>query len=321
MRLLGVLARGLVLSVILVGRAWAQDNPEETRQALIQEAAAASQAGDHARAIDRARRAAAIRMSASLRFLLAREELAVGLPLEAHAHATACVDEVRASPAPPSGEVLRARCEALRDESERSLARLTVRLPSPRPPSLRVVVDGIPADLTQLDAARVRLPGALEVVATAEGFERLRETRTLAAGESATITLALRRLPGPAAGTVAPPTPRPPARPDTPAVAYTGPWSLGGAAVAGLISVAVFGGLALDAQRERDARCAIAASCDLAGAAAADGRYRDLATGANVSLAVAGGFAAAALTWWLVARATRPSPRVSATPAALVMRW
>ncbi len=321
MRLAGVVAWGLALSVHLVGDAWAQGDAEETRQALLQEAAAASQAGDHARAIDRARRAAAIRMSASLRFLLAREELAVGLPLESHTHATACIDEVRASPALPNGEVLRARCEALRDEAERSLARLTVRLPSPRPPSLRVVIDGIPAELAQIDVARARLPGAVEVVATAEGFERFRETRTLSVGESATITLTLRGVPGPAAGAVTPPAVRPPTRPDARSVSYAGPWALGGVAVAGLISMAVFGGLALDAQRDRDARCATAASCDLAGAEAADGRYRDLATGANVSLVVAGGFAAAALTWWLVARANRSPPAVSATPAALVMRW
>jgi hypothetical protein len=317
MRVMGAAACGLWLSATFVGGAWAQGDAEATRQALIQEAAAASQSGDHARAIDRARRAAAIRMSASLRFLLAREELAVGLPLEAHTHAAACIDEVAASPALANGEMLRARCEALRDETERSLARLTVRLPSPRPTALRVVVDGIPADLAQLDVARVRLPGAVEVVATAEGFERFRETRTLSVGERATITLALRRPPPAVAGPVAPP----PARAEPRSTSFAGPWALGGVAAAGLISVAVLGGLALDAQRARDARCATAASCDLAGAAAADARYRELATGANVSLAVASGFAVAALTWWLVARGSRATSRVTATPAALVMRW
>jgi hypothetical protein len=305
------------LGVTVAGRAWAQGDVEATRQALVQEAAAASQTGDHARAIDRARRAAAIRMSPSLRFLLAREELAVGLPLEAHTHATACVDEVAASAALPGGDVLRARCEALRDESERSLSRLTLRLPSPSPASLRVFVDGIPVDLAQLEVTRARLPGAVEVVATAEGFERFRETRTLSVGELATITLALRRPPPAVAGPVAPP----PVRVEPRSVSYAGPWALGGVAVAGLISMAVFGGLALDAQRERDARCATAAACDLSGAAAADARYRDLAAGTNVSLAVASGFAVAALTWWLVSLANRGASRVTATPTAVVMRW
>jgi hypothetical protein len=300
-----------------MGPAWAQGDAEATRQALIQEAAAASQAGDHARAIDRARRAAAIRMTASLRFLLAREELAVGLPLEAHTHAAACIDEVVASPAIPNAEVLRARCEALRDETGRSLAGLTVRSPSPRPASLRVLIDGIPAEIAQLDVARMRLPGAVEVVATAEGFERFREARTLSVGERATIILTLRRPPP----TVASPAVPPPARAEPRSVSSAGPWALGGVAAAGLISMAVLGGLALDAQRARDERCATPASCDLTGAAAADARYRELATGANVSLAVASGFAVAGMTWWLVSRFTRVSPRVTATPAALVMRW
>lgn len=315
MRLMGVWARGLGLCVSLAGEVRAQAGTEETRQALLQEAAAASQAGDHTRAIDCARRAAAIRMTPSLRFLLAREELAVGLPLESHNHAAACVDEVRASPTLPNGDLLRTRCEGLRDEAERSLARLTVRLPSPRPPSLRVVIDGIPTDLAQLEVARVRLPGAVEVVATAEGHERFRASRTLSVGEHATVDVALRRTPSTVAAPAAPlpirPTPRPPS--------YAGPWALGGVAAAGLITMAVFGGLALDAQRERDARCATESACDLVGATAADARYRDLATGTNVSLAVASGFAAAALTWWLLSRAARAS--TSAPPAALVMRW
>lgn len=316
MRRLDMVARVLGVGVTLGCIAWAQGDAEETRQALIQEAAAASQAGDHARAIDRARRAAAIRMSASLRFLLAREELAVGLPLEAHGHATACVDEVSASPSVPTGEVLRARCVALRDEAERSLARLTLRLPTPRPVALRVVLDGIPTDSAQLEVARVRLPGAVEVVATAEGCERFHASRTLAAGESVTLTLALQPLP-PVAAPLAPPPPRPPSR----SVSFAGPWALGGVAVAGLVSMAVFGGLALDAQRDRDARCVTAASCDLAGAEAADARYRDLAVGANVSLVAAGSFAAAAITWWLVSRAGRGSSSVPASPVALLMRW
>jgi len=316
-----VVARGLGLSVILGGSAWAQGDSDETRQALIQEAAAASQAGDHARAIDRARRAAAIRTSASLHFLLAREELALRLPLEAHRHATACVNEVGGPSSHPTGDLLRARCEALRDEAERSLARLTLRLPAPGPAAPRVVVDGIPMDPAQLDVATVRLPGEVEVVVTAEGWERLRETRTLAAGESAAITLNLQRLPVPVAEAAPPPVVRPPARRSARAVSYAGSWSFAGVSVAGLISMAVFGGLALDARRERDARCATEGTCDLAGAAAADGRYRDLATGANVSLVVGGAFAAAALTWWLVARATRSSSALSATPAALVVRW
>ncbi|MFO0626654.1 MAG: hypothetical protein U0325_13655 [Polyangiales bacterium] len=321
---LSVLWLGLALS----GRAWAQTDADATRQALIQEAAAASQAGDHARAIDCARRALEIRASPSLHFLLAREELAVALPLEAHGHAAACIEGIRGAPAAANNDLLRGRCEALRDECQRSLALLSVRLPAPRPASLRVFIDGIPADLAQLDAPRARLPGAVEVVATADGAARFHERRAIGAGESATIALVLR--PSPTVGAVVveapPPTPAParlpallPARPATRPTSYAGTWALGGVAVAGLVSMAVFGGLALTAQGERNARCATAESCDLAAASSADARYRDLAAGANVSLAVAGGFAVASLTWWLIARATRASSH--ATASALVLRW
>lgn len=298
-----------------VGRpAHAQADPEATRQALIQEAAAASQDGDHTRAIACARRAAELRPSPSLQFFLAREELAVGLPLEAYGHAEACVNSARAAAELAGRDTLLQRCEALQREAARPLARLTLRAPSPRPAGLRITVDALPFDLAALDLHHMRLPGTVAVTATAEGFTPFHTSRTLDVGADVTLTIQLTPAQTPRAvlETAPPPASSP---------SLVGPVALAGSAAAGFVVFGVLGGLALDAQRARDAACPSSGACDLAEASLADGRYRDRALGANVAVGVAGGLAAAALTWWLVQRFSQRSARTAVTPAAFTLRW
>ena len=115
------LAQSLVVSVALAwaAPASAQDGADAARRALIADAAAASQAGDHARAIELAARAAALRATPSLRYFLAREHLAVGHPVEALALAGECASGARADREVHNREALVARCEAVAAEAER----------------------------------------------------------------------------------------------------------------------------------------------------------------------------------------------------------
>ncbi len=303
----------------LIATAWtrgalAQTDPEVTRRAIIQEAAAAAQAGRHADAIALARRALEIRASSALHFLLAREELAVSLPLEAHGHAVRCSDEARDDPGVTDRAMLLERCGTLMREAARALTRLTVEAPSPSPAGLRVSVDGLPLDERLLGVAVLRLPGPVELRATAHDRAPLRVERVLVAGGDEVVRLVF------AAPTPPPPPSRPPPVPPTYGrrdVSYAGPWSFGAAALASAVSTGILGGLALSAQSERDRLCPAGGSCDLAGAQAADARYRDLALGVNVSLAVTGVLVGVALVWWGVTRANASR----AAPPTLSLSW
>lgn len=302
-------------ALALIATAWTraafgQDDPEVTRRAIIQEAAAAAQAGRHADAIALARRALEIRASAALHFLLAREELSVSLPLEAHGHAAQCSAQARADQGVTDRGVLLERCDALQREAERSLARLTVVAPSPRPAGLRVSVDGLPMDERLLGVALLRLPGPVDLRATADDRAPLRVQRTLRVGGDELVTLVFA---APVSAPTVLPTPRPRAR----EVSYAAPWTFGALALASALSTGIFGSLSLGSQSERDRLCPERGGCDLAGAEAADARYRDLAVGANVSLAAAGVFAGVALVWWGI---TRASAARAATPS-LSMAW
>lgn len=134
--------RGLTLGAALAcsAQAAAQPSTDAVRRALIADATTASQAGDHARAIELATRAAALRATPSLQYFLAREHLAAGHARDALALAGECVSGARADPEVHNREALLARCASVAAEAERGVARLTVLVPTPAPEGLRVTV-------------------------------------------------------------------------------------------------------------------------------------------------------------------------------------
>lgn len=323
------LAQSLVVGAALAwaAPASAQDGAAAARRALIADAAAAAQAGDHARAIELAARAAALRATPSLRYFLAREHLAAGHPVDALALAGECASGARADREVHNREALVARCEAVAAEAERGVARLTVQVPTPAPEGLRVTVAGGVLAPPLYAVAVPVVPGPIEVTASAPGREPFRATITLAAGarESLAVTLA---QPPPPPAPPAPPRPEaivptslpapPPRPPRTPGGA--GPWVLVGAGALGVVVGGVLGAVSIDAHGSRDAACPSATGCDGDAAVRFDARYRDAALGANVAFVVGGVSLAAGLTW-LVARTASHRPLASLSPAGVMLRW
>jgi hypothetical protein len=299
--------------VVGVALAWAapasaQDGSDAARRALIVDAAAASQAGDHARAIELAARAAAIRATPSLSYFLAREHLAVGHPVEAITLAGECASGARADREVHSREALVARCEAVAAEAERGVARLTVRVPTPEPEGLGVTIAGSVLAPPQHTVAVPVVPGPTEVTASAPWRDPFRAPPSPPTPPTAEaiITASLR-------------TPPPQLPPRTPGGA--GPWVLVGVGALGLVVGGVFGTVSIDAHDSRDAACPSATRCDGDAAERLDARYRDAALGANVAFVVGGVSLAAGLTWWLVARTRSHRPLASLSPAGVVLRW
>lgn len=303
----------------------AQDGADAARRALIADAAAASQAGDHARAIELAARAAALRATPSLRYFLAREHLAVGHPVEALALAGECASGARADREVHNREALVARCEAVAAEAERGVARLTVQVETPAPEGLRVTVAGSVLAPPLYAVAVPVVPGPIEVTAAAPGRAPFRATITLAAGARETLAVLLAEPPP-----TTPPTPEaivtttlptPPQQqpPRTPGGA--GPWVLFGVGALGVVVGGVFGAVSIDAHDSRDAACPSATRCDGDAAERLDARYRDASLGANVAFVLGGVSLAAGLTWWLVARTRSRRPLASLSPAGVVLRW
>lgn len=325
------LAQSLVVGVALAwaAPASAQDGADAARRALIADAAAASQAGDHARAIELAARAAALRATPSLRYFLAREHLAVGHPVEALALAGECASGARADREVHNREALVARCEAVAAEAERGVARLTVQVPTPAPEGLRVTVGGSVLAPPLYAVAVPVVPGPTEVTASAPGRDPFRATITLAAGARETLAVTLAEPPSPptpptpptpgAIVTASLPTPPRPQPPRTPGGA--GPWILVGVGALGVVVGGVFGAVSIDAHDSRDAACPSATRCDGDAAERLDARYRDASLGANVAFVVGGVSLAAGLTWWLVARTRSRRPLASLSPAGVVLRW
>lgn len=318
--------------VVGVAIAWAapasaQDGADAARRDLIADAAAASEAGDHARAIELAARAAALRATPSLRYFLAREHLAVGHPVEALALAGECASGARADREVHNREALVARCEAVAAEAERGVARLTVQVPTPAPEGLRVTVAGsvLAPPLYAVDVPVV--PGPTEVTASAPGRDPFHATITLAAGARETLAVTLAEPPPPPT----PPTPEaivtaslpaPPPQQQPPRTSGgAGPWVLVGVGALGLVVGGVFGAVSIDAHDSRDAACPSASRCDGGAAERLDARYRDASLGANVAFVAGGVSLAAGLTWWLVARTRSRSPLASLSPAGAVLRW
>lgn len=321
----------LVTALAFAAEGRAQDGADAARRALIDEASAAARAGDHPRALELATRASAIRATPSLRYFLAREHLSLGHPVEALALAGECATGARGDPSVNRRDALIARCEAISSEAERSVARLTVRVPSPAPEGLRVTVAGAPLPPSLYDVAVPIAPALVAVTAAAEGREPFEASVPLTAGAREELLLRLPEVPrsveppppptpAPRAAPVPPPRPRP-RRPVPPPALGPGPWVVAGVGGAALAVGAVLGVVSLDARDSRDTVCPQAAGCDRAAAATFDGRYRDAALGANVAFGVGAALLAGAATWWAVARATRRPVAVAFGPAALTIRW
>jgi len=312
--------RALAIAVSLqAGIARAQEPADEVaRRELIAQAEDAAAAGEHARALDLARRANALRPSASLTYFLAREHRALDQRVDALDLARACLRAAQADAALRNRDTILQACEAVRASVEPRVGRVVVRVPADAPAGLTVRVGGRAVLPALWGVAFPVMPGALDLVAAAPGFAPLSRTLDVAEGALAEADIALTpETPAP------PPTPAlPPPTPAPPRIAPSvtrsqpaGPWVVAGFGVAGFALAGVFYGIATSARTERDAACVTAGCADIA--QAHDARYADMLTATNVALGVGGAAVAGAVAWFLVARLRGAPPAVALAPQGL----
>jgi serine/threonine-protein kinase len=307
-------SRGLALALWALGApAAAQEAQEETaRRELIAQAEQRAVAADHARALELARRAASIRPSPSLTWLMAREHRALDQLVEALDLARACVREADADAALRNRDTIRQACEAVRASVEPRLGRVEISVPVDAPDDLVVRLDGRVVVPALRGVAVPVMPGAVRVEAVAPGFRPAVREGVVAAGALLRIELPLEREPPPEAppsparpAALASPRPPPLPAPRARRGAGAGPWVAGGVGVAALAFAGASYAVALDARDRRDALC-FAAGCR-AEAADLDARYIDWLAATNVGLVAGGTLLASALVWYVAARiAGRP---------------
>jgi hypothetical protein len=185
--------KGVVVLAILAVTvsARAQEAPEEaTRRGLIEQADAAIQAGDHSRALALALQAGGIRMSPSLRQMVAEEQAALGRAVEALAGAVRCAAEAEADPALANREEILRNCRDLARRQRERVGSLVVDPVAPETRGLRVVVAGVEVPRSQWGTPWPVTPGRVEVVATA-GSRTMRRELTVAPGQERRVTISL----------------------------------------------------------------------------------------------------------------------------------
>lgn len=274
-----------------------ESTAELARRELITQAEGASDGGDHARALELATRAARVRMTPSLRLLLAQEHNALGHTLAALDAATRCEREVQADTALRNRERLLATCAELAATLRGRVGRVVVRLETP-PPGARVTVNGEALAEALWGVAWPALPGRVAVVVEADGYAPFRREVELAAGREEAVAVAL-------VAVAANPTPQAPSRTvATPrGGAGAGPWVLMGVGALSAGAGLVFWRLQEGALADRDAACTTRACQPAAYDADADAHTWNLA--ANVAWGVGGAAVAGGALWWLLARPSR----------------
>ncbi len=191
--------------------ATAQDaTAEAARRDLISQAERASDANDHARAVELLTRAEAVRSSTSLRQFLADELALTGAWLRAYVEAVQCQREAAADRHLRDRRGIRRDCARIEARARPHLAQLIVQAPADAP-TLRVTLAGaeVPRSLWG-----VRYPvaaGTCVVEASSEDGRRFRQELTLSEGGEATVTVALSAPPPSPTPAVTPP-PAPPPR-------------------------------------------------------------------------------------------------------------
>lgn len=271
------------------------------RQDLVARADQARTAGDHARALDLAQRAGAIRMTPSLQLMIAQEQRSLGQLVDSYASALACARSAQADLSAANRADIIETCTSVSRALEPQLGRVRLRLPADLPSDTRVLLAGVEVSAAVRDVPRVVMPGQVTVDASAEGRTAFRRTLRVDAGAVAEVVIELPRsltTPTTVAG-------RGPG---------AGPWVLAGLGVASFAAAGVLYALAGSARDDRDARCPTDCYPD---AQDHDARYRDMLTGTNVAIGVGGALLAGGAIWYVIARVS--STRSEGAPAVAVV--
>ena len=322
----------LAVALTLPAFAAAQTSQDElVRQRLLEQAEQAYSRGDHATALDAARRAVEIRATPSVLLMVAQEHNALGHTLDALEAAERCIRDTRADRHVPHRRRILADATELRDSLRRRVGTIALRLPQPAPAGLRLRIQGSEVVAALWGVPYPVMPGAITVEANADTGTFRREV-SVAAGQEAQVTVELTPSPtpppitptdpntttgassvsgaSPSPLTTTSPPPPPPPPPPPAAGPGAGPWVLvgsgGAAAGAGLalylIGYDIFDGLQAipdDTTRrpEYDRGVAFAVSGD-------------------VLMGVGGAAVAGGLLWYFLAR-----PRAESTAARASLQW
>ncbi len=314
-----VVAVGTTLSAAVL----AQESPNEiARRELIAQADAARRASDHGRALSLYERASELRMTPSLRQMLAYEHHALGHVLEAFDHADRCVQEANVAAALRERERILETCAAIVRVYQDRLGRVTLRVPDPQPEGLRVRVQGREVPSALWGVAYPVLPGLVVVDASDAEGRTFRSEVPLEAGTTREVTLALSAPPRPA-----PSAPAMPATPTTPRMERgpgVGPWLVAGSGALALGAAAVFGVLRADARRDRDAQCSVISGREAEGVfcdPSAQDHQSDFVAytiATNVAFGVGAAAVAGGVLWYVLARSRArshaPTVSVMASP-------
>jgi hypothetical protein len=303
----------LTCAFALTAAASAQETPVEiARRELITQAESASDTGDHARALDLATRAAQIRVTTSLRLMLAQEHRSLGHTLAALDAAGRCASEARGDLSLRNRERILAACESLATSLRAEVARVSVRVEGATD-ATRVTANGAEIPRALWETPWTVLPGHAVFEASGDGHETARVEIDARAGGEDTVTLTLRPAPtgSPAATrpnlTVAPgaATSAAPPRRAQPVA----PWVLVGAGVASVGAGVAFVLLQNDALTARDAACA-SYGCR---ASAWDDNRRAEAwnVAANAAFIAGGAMIGGGVLWYLLARPRAEHPRTA----------
>lgn len=314
----------------------AQAGPEElARRQLLVEADAARNSGDHARALDRAQRAGQIRMTPSVRLLIAQEsEALLAQPghdenvLIALTAAESCVAEATSSLTLDRRDDILRGCRNVAERMRPRIARVQVGVPVPSPADVRVRVNGVEVPRALWGVDYPVLPGNVVVEASVPDGRTFRESHVTPAGASWGVTVEFPAVPPPLPPRpqhphieVTPPPPPPPPR-------SVVPWVVVGAGAAVAVSSAIFFGLQQSAQSDRERLCPNDASgggaCPTADAltqaTSAQSSERTYNTAGWVLAGVGGAAAIGGVVWALTSRGDASPPRTalrwSVTPTA-----
>ena len=162
---------------------------------MLADATAASEHGDHVRALDLAPRAAQMQMTPTLRVFIAGEPQAVGHLAEPVGSATACVREVGALPSLNHRNEILSECRRIVASLTPRLGGVLVQLPNPVPDGTVVHIGALMLPPVLYGTAFRVTPGNVTVDVSAPQRRAFHSVVAVATGAVATVAVTLEAAP------------------------------------------------------------------------------------------------------------------------------
>lgn len=166
--------------------------PAETiaRRQLIEQAQSSHEGGDHAAALGLARRAAALEMTTSLRYFLAREQEETGVVAEGYANAEECALEAKRDSRLRNRDSILQECQGIRARLGGRIGRIVLSVQDP-PVGLTIRVAGQDINAAVVGVPYVVAPGTIEIEAGAPDRETFHQSVTVGSGQIVRVDVIL----------------------------------------------------------------------------------------------------------------------------------